>query len=43
MRAGDRVLLVADPVQRVLVVHPMAALDAMVVGYHETLLGGEDR
>ena len=39
--AGDRVLLAAAPERGVLVVHTMAALDAMVVGYHAGLAGGE--
>lgn len=37
---GDRVLLAADPDQRLLVVHPPAALDAMVSQFHADVLGG---
>jgi hypothetical protein len=39
--AGDRVLLAAAPDHGVLVVHTMAALDAMVMRYHASLLGGD--
>ncbi len=39
---GDRVLLAAEPVAARLVVHPPAALDAMIEGCHHALqLGGE--
>lgn len=41
VRAGDRVLLVAAPDRGVLVVHTMAALDAMLGRYHAALAGGE--
>jgi hypothetical protein len=38
---GDRVLLVAEPDQGLLVVHPPAALDAMVSWLHTSVLGGD--
>jgi hypothetical protein len=41
MEAGDRVFLVADPDEGRLVVHPPAALDAMVAWLHATALGGD--
>ncbi len=41
LTAGDRVLLVADPDAGRLVVHPPAALDAMVGTVHEAVLGGD--
>ncbi|VVJ21666.1 Uncharacterised protein [Amycolatopsis camponoti] len=37
---GDDVLLVADPEHGVLVVHPLTALDRMILGYHASLTGG---
>jgi hypothetical protein len=37
---GDRVLLAADPDEGLLVVHPPAALDAMVSQFHGEVLGG---
>lgn len=40
LTAGDRVLLAANPADGLLVVHPPAALDAMVVAVHADLLGG---
>lgn|SRR5690606_11463650 len=40
LHPGDRVLLVAEPAEGLLVVHPPAALDAMVNGFHATVLGG---
>ncbi|MFJ8207507.1 hypothetical protein [Micromonospora chalcea] len=40
LSAGDRVLLAANPTDGLLVVHPPAALDAMVVAVHADLLGG---
>ncbi|MGC4903927.1 AbrB/MazE/SpoVT family DNA-binding domain-containing protein [Micromonospora echinospora] len=40
LAAGDRVLLAASPADGLLVVHPPAALDAMVVAAHADLLGG---
>ncbi|WP_216216942.1 hypothetical protein [Amycolatopsis aidingensis] len=36
----DRVLLAADPGHRVLVLHPTAALDRMLIAYHTSLTGG---
>ncbi|MEU4770886.1 hypothetical protein [Micromonospora sp. NPDC023644] len=36
----DRVLLAANPAEGLLVVHPPAALDTMVVAVHADLLGG---
>ncbi|MFB9905534.1 AbrB/MazE/SpoVT family DNA-binding domain-containing protein [Allokutzneria oryzae] len=38
---GDRVLLVADPDQNLLVVHPHVALDELLVARHVELLGGD--
>jgi hypothetical protein len=38
---GDRVLLAAEPGQGRLVVHPPAALDAMITQFHASVLGGE--
>ncbi len=38
---GDRVLLVADPGQEVLVVHPPASLDELLVARHAELVGGD--
>jgi hypothetical protein len=38
---GDRVLLVADPVDGLLVVHPPAMLDVMVAEVHATALRGD--
>lgn len=38
---GDRVLLAADPDHGLLVVHPPAALDAMVSQFHADVLGGD--
>jgi hypothetical protein len=43
LAAGSRVLLVADPAAGRLVVHPPAALDAMIGQYHAAVLGGESR
>ncbi|GAA3767987.1 hypothetical protein GCM10022379_39720 [Micromonospora maritima] len=40
LTAGDRVLLAGHPADGLLVVHPPAALDAMVVAVHVDLLGG---
>jgi bifunctional DNA-binding transcriptional regulator/antitoxin component of YhaV-PrlF toxin-antitoxin module len=40
VRTGDRVLLAAAPEHGVLVVHTMAALDAMVERYHAAMAGG---
>ena len=41
LRAGEQVLVAADPHHDVLVVHPLAALDAMVLAFHAALLRGE--
>ena len=41
LAAGDRVLLMAEPDDGLLVVHPPAALDAMVGWLHEAALGGD--
>ncbi|HEU4422753.1 MAG TPA: AbrB/MazE/SpoVT family DNA-binding domain-containing protein [Pilimelia sp.] len=38
---GDRVLLAADPDQGLLVVHPPAALDAMITQFHASVWGGD--
>jgi hypothetical protein len=38
---GDRVLLAADPANGLLVVHPPAALDAMITQFHASVLGGD--
>jgi hypothetical protein len=38
---GDRVMLAADPADGLLVVHPPAALDAMITQFHASVLGGE--
>jgi hypothetical protein len=38
---GDRVMLAADPAQGLLVVHPPATLDAMIMQFHASVLGGE--
>jgi hypothetical protein len=35
-------LIAADPNHDVLVVHPLAALDSMIIGYHACLLDGGD-
>jgi hypothetical protein len=39
--AGDRVLLAADPHRGLLVVHPPAALDAMITQSHAGVLDGD--
>jgi len=39
---GQQVLIAADPGHDVLVVHPLAALDSMVVAYHTALVAGGD-
>jgi hypothetical protein len=41
LAAGDRVFLAADPDAGRLVVHPPAALDAMVAQFHALVWGGE--
>lgn len=40
---GSRVLLAADPAAGRLVVHPPAALDAMITQFHATVLDGDVR
>jgi hypothetical protein len=40
LAAGDRVLLMAEPCDGLLVVHPPAALDAMVAWLHSSTFGG---
>ncbi|WP_247678050.1 AbrB/MazE/SpoVT family DNA-binding domain-containing protein [Micromonospora sp. C72] len=40
LTAGDRVLLAANAADGLLVLHPPAALDAMVVAVHADVLGG---
>ncbi|MEV0001490.1 AbrB/MazE/SpoVT family DNA-binding domain-containing protein [Micromonospora sp. NPDC050980] len=40
LTVGDRVFLAASPSEGLLVVHPPAALDAMVVAAHAEALGG---
>ncbi|RKN50500.1 AbrB/MazE/SpoVT family DNA-binding domain-containing protein [Micromonospora endolithica] len=42
LKAGERVLLAADPTAGVLVVHPPAALDRMIVQAHAAALGGDE-
>ncbi|GAB3410172.1 hypothetical protein GCM10027569_25410 [Flindersiella endophytica] len=42
VRARDRVLLAAEPVDGLLVVYPPAAIEAMLSGFRAYLLGGED-
>jgi len=42
LRPGEQVLVAADPNHDVLVVHPLAALDAMVIAFHAALAGDED-
>jgi bifunctional DNA-binding transcriptional regulator/antitoxin component of YhaV-PrlF toxin-antitoxin module len=42
VRAGDQLLVAADATCGVLVIHPLAALDTMLVTYHASLLGGDD-
>ncbi|WP_103337250.1 hypothetical protein [Amycolatopsis sp. CA-126428] len=41
VRAGDQLLVAVDSTCGVLVIHPLAALDTMLVGYHASLLGGD--
>jgi hypothetical protein len=43
LTAGCRVLLVADPDAKRLVIHPPGALHAMIVQFHTAVLGGEAR
>jgi hypothetical protein len=40
---GSRVLLAADPAAGRLVVHPPAALDAMIGQFHARVPGGESQ
>ncbi|MFG2050410.1 AbrB/MazE/SpoVT family DNA-binding domain-containing protein [Micromonospora sp. NPDC048935] len=40
LKAGERVLLAADPTAGILIVHPPAALDQMIVEAHTNTLGG---
>ncbi|MFI6823514.1 hypothetical protein ACIBJE_21565 [Micromonospora sp. NPDC050187] len=42
LAAGDRVFLAAEPDASRLVVHPPAALDAMIAQAHAAALGGDD-
>ncbi|MEV0133336.1 AbrB/MazE/SpoVT family DNA-binding domain-containing protein [Dactylosporangium sp. NPDC050688] len=39
LRPGNRILLAGDPVRNVIVVHPSAAIDAMVEQLHSIRLG----
>jgi AbrB family looped-hinge helix DNA binding protein len=39
--AGDRVLLAAEPADGVLVVHPLATLDAMITLLHDRVMAGD--
>ncbi|WP_035862711.1 AbrB/MazE/SpoVT family DNA-binding domain-containing protein [Cryptosporangium arvum] len=41
LRRGDRVLVVVDPGRGWMVVHPPAALEAMVSAAHSAVWGGE--
>jgi bifunctional DNA-binding transcriptional regulator/antitoxin component of YhaV-PrlF toxin-antitoxin module len=41
LATGDRVLLAAEPGDGLLVVHPLAALDAMITQFHAAVLGGD--
>ncbi|MGX7673755.1 AbrB/MazE/SpoVT family DNA-binding domain-containing protein [Plantactinospora sp. DSM 117369] len=41
LTAGDRVLLAADSATGVLMAHPLATLDRILAGVHETVAGGE--
>jgi hypothetical protein len=42
LASGEDVLMVADPTRGVLVAHPLHTLDALVLGYHASLAGGEN-
>jgi hypothetical protein len=42
MRAGEQVLIAADPNHDVMVVHPLSALDSMITAYHASLVDGGD-
>jgi hypothetical protein len=39
LKAGDRLLLAANPKRSLLVAYPMAALDSMILAYHATTPG----
>ncbi|WP_344253133.1 AbrB/MazE/SpoVT family DNA-binding domain-containing protein [Pseudonocardia hydrocarbonoxydans] len=39
LAAGDRVLLVADPVAGRLLLHPPVALDTVLAGHHAAIVG----
>ncbi|MGW4393825.1 hypothetical protein ACWEHA_00940 [Amycolatopsis nivea] len=41
LRTGDQALLVADVRENILVVHPMAAFDKLVLARHASLIGGD--
>lgn len=41
IRPGDRVLLAANPQRQLLLVHTMAALDAMITSFHTTTGAGK--
>ena len=43
LRAGDRVLVVANPATPGLVIHPPAALESMILAAHRAAWGGEPR
>ncbi|MFY1702982.1 hypothetical protein ACN28G_14745 [Micromonospora sp. WMMA1923] len=43
LRSGDRVLLAADPVDGLLVVHPPVVLDTVLAEVHAAVLGGDRR
>jgi hypothetical protein len=38
---GDRILLAAEPDDRVLLVHPLATVDAMVAHFHDQVKAGD--
>jgi hypothetical protein len=42
LTAGERILLAADPVAQVVVLHPLKALDRAVGAAHAAALGGDD-
>jgi bifunctional DNA-binding transcriptional regulator/antitoxin component of YhaV-PrlF toxin-antitoxin module len=39
--AADRLLIAAEPAERRLVIHPPAAIDAMIASHHGSVLGGD--
>jgi bifunctional DNA-binding transcriptional regulator/antitoxin component of YhaV-PrlF toxin-antitoxin module len=41
LKAGDRVLLAAEPTDGLLTMHPPVALDAMLTWLHVQVLGGD--